>query len=128
MSVILVVEDEPLIRMNAAVLLEDEGYEVIEAATARAALAVLEKRNGEVEALFTDVDMPGDMNGLELAGIVHRRWPAIALLITSGVVRMPAALPGSGMFLEKPYPTGAPLRLLQQLIRGARVGSLVQHH
>ena len=73
MSVILVVEDEPLIRMNAAVLLEDEGYEVIEAATARAALAILEKRNGEVEALFTDVDMPGDMNGLELAGIVHRR-------------------------------------------------------
>ena len=48
MSVILVVEDEPLIRMNAAVLLEDEGYEVIEAATARAALAVLEKRNGEI--------------------------------------------------------------------------------
>ncbi len=128
MSVILVVEDEPLIRMNAAVLLEDQGYEVIEAATAQAALAILEKRNGEVEALFTDVDMPGDMNGLELAGIVHRRWPAIALLITSGVVRMPAALPGGGMFLEKPYPTGAPLRLLQQLIRGARAGSLVQHH
>jgi hypothetical protein len=50
-------------------------------------------------ALFTDVDMPGDMNGLELAGIVHRRWPDVALVITSGVVRAPAFLPRGGVFL-----------------------------
>jgi DNA-binding NtrC family response regulator len=125
MSVILVVEDEPLIRMNAAVLLEDEGYEVIEAANARAALTVLEQRDGDLDALFTDVDMPGDMNGLELAGVVHRRWPSIALLITSGVVRMPVALPGCGAFIEKPYNTRAPVRMIRELIQQA---GLHQHH
>ena len=62
--VVLLVEDEPLIRMLAADLLEDEGFEVIEAATARAALSILEKRSGAVDALFTDVDMPGDRMGL----------------------------------------------------------------
>ena len=64
MPVVLVVEDEPLIRMLASDIMEDGGFEVIEAATARAALAILEKRKGDVAALFTDVDMPGDMNGL----------------------------------------------------------------
>src|SRR5215203_5144832 len=85
-AVILVAEDEPLIRLNAALLFEDAGFEVVEASTASAALAMLEKRDGRVAALFTDVDMPGDMNGLELAGIVHSRWLYIALLVTSGVV------------------------------------------
>src|SRR5829696_4110887 len=103
MLAVLVVEDEPLVRMAAAITLEDEGFEVFEAATARAALAILEKRSGGVDALFTDVDMPGDMNGLELAGIVHHRWPHIALVITSGVVRKPSVLPERGIFLEKPY-------------------------
>ncbi len=119
--VVLVVEDEPLIRMHAAILLEDEGFEVIEAATARAALAILEKRGGDAAALFTDVDMPGDMNGLELAGIVHSRWPHIALLVTSGVLRMSGGLPGGGVFLEKPYTSDAPVQIIRRLIQ--RVGS-----
>ena len=117
MPAVLVVEDEPLVRMNAAVELEDEGFEVIEAATARAALAILEKRNGLIDALFTDVDMPGDMNGLELAGIVHHRWPHIALLITSGVVRAPSVLPGRGIFLEKPYRPSSPAQIIGKLIQ-----------
>src|SRR3712207_5427850 len=114
--VVLVVEDEPLIRMHAAILLEDEGFEVIEAATARAALAILEKRDGDAAALFTDVDMPGDMNGLELAGIVYSRWPHIALVVTSGVVRVTGSLPGGGVFLEKAYRNEAPVRIIRQLI------------
>jgi CheY-like chemotaxis protein len=116
-SVVLVVEDEPFVRLNAAITLEDEGFEVIEAATARAGLALLEKGNGEVDALFTDVDMPGDMNGLELAGIVHHRWPHIALVITSGVVREPSVLPGQGIFLAKPYPNSAPVQIIRKLIQ-----------
>ncbi len=116
MPVVLVVEDEPVVRMDAAITLEDEGFEVIEAATARAALAMLEKRNGDVAALFTDVDMPGDMNGLELAGIVYSRWPHIALVVTSGVVRVPSVLPGGGVFLEKPYTSSAPVRIIRALI------------
>jgi CheY-like chemotaxis protein len=117
LSVVLVVEDEPLVRMDAAVNLEDEGFEVIEAATARAALALLEKRNGDVAALFTDVDMPGDMNGLELAGIVYHRWPHIALLVTSGVVRVSGSLPGGGVFLAKPYTSSTPVRIIRELIQ-----------
>jgi two-component system, response regulator PdtaR len=114
--VVLVVEDEPVIRMLAADILEDEGFEVIEAATARAALSMLENRNGKVAALFTDVDMPGNMNGLELAGIVHSRWPSIALLVTSGVARSSTSLPGSVVFLEKPYTSAAPVQLIRELI------------
>jgi DNA-binding NtrC family response regulator len=116
MPIVLVAEDEALVRLDAAVTLEDEGFQVLEAATARAALAMLEKRNGEVAALFTDVDMPGDMNGLELAGIVHHRWPHIALVITSGVVRQPTVLPGRGIFLAKPYRTDATAKLIWDLI------------
>jgi two-component system, response regulator PdtaR len=108
--------------MLAADLLEDEGFEVIEAATARAALSILEKRNGGVDALFTDVDMPGDMNGLELAGIVHSRWPRIALLVTSGVVRVSTSLPGGGVFLGKPYTSAAPVQLIRELTQ--RTGTI----
>src|SRR5215212_1536376 len=88
-TVVLLVEDEPLVRMCAADILEDEGFEVIEAATAPAALKILEKRD-DVMAVFTDIDMPGGMNGLELAGIVDARWPHIALVVTSGVCRVGA--------------------------------------
>ena len=116
MPLVLIVEDEPLIRMHAADLLEEDGFEVLEAANARAALAMLEKRHGDVAALFTDVDMPGDMNGLELAGVVYSRWPHIAILVTSGVVRTVGTLPGSGVFLGKPYASAAPVRIIRELI------------
>ena len=122
MPVVLIVEDEPLIRMYAADLLEDAGFDVAEATSARAALAILEKRNGDVAALFTDVDMPGDMNGLELAGIVYSRWPHIAILVTSGVVRMVGALPGGGVFLGKPYAAAAPVQILRELIQRMEAG------
>ena len=117
MPLVLIAEDEPMIRMLAADILEDDGFEVLEAPTARAALAILEKRNGDVAALFTDVDMPGDMNGLELAGIVYSRWPHIAILVTSGVVRTVGTLPGGGVFLGKPYASAAPVRIIRELIQ-----------
>ena len=68
---------------------------------------------------------PSDRNELELAGVVHCRWPSIALLITSGVVRMPATLPGGGVFIEKPYTTLAPVRIIRELIQQAGPR---QHH
>ena len=118
MAVVLVVEDEPLVRMLAADILEEEGFEVIEASTAPAALALLEKLGGEVAALFTDIDMPGGMNGLELAGIVHTRWPHIALVVTSGVFRVEAdKLPGDGVFIGKPYAVNTPVRIIREMIR-----------
>ncbi len=116
-TIVLLVEDEPLVRMCAADILEDEGFQVIEAATAPAALSILEKRD-DVTALFTDIDMPGGMNGLELAGIVHARWPHIALVVTSGRYRVGADhLPGDGIFIGKPYAAAAPVRIIRELIR-----------
>lgn len=102
-SVVLVVEDERLVRLMAVDMLEDEGFTVIEAATADAAWAILEERD-DVAILFTDVEMPGSMNGLELAKRVAARWPHIRLVITSGRVRMRNQdVPDSGQFVPKPY-------------------------
>ncbi len=116
-TIVLLVEDEPLVRMCAADILEDESFDVIEAATAPAALSILEKRD-DVTALFTDIDMPGGMNGLELASIVHARWPHIALVVTSGRYRVGADhLPGDGIFIGKPYAAAAPVRIIRELIR-----------
>jgi CheY-like chemotaxis protein len=115
-SVVLLVEDEPLVRMLAADILEEAGFEVIEAITAPAALKLLEQRH-DVKALFTDVDMPGGMNGLELARIVHARWPRIALVVTSGVCRPGAdQLPDDGVFVGKPYAPQAPVQAIRGLI------------
>jgi CheY-like chemotaxis protein len=115
--------------MLAADILEEAGFEVIEAITAPAALKLLERRD-DVRALFTDVDMPGGMNGLELARIVHSRWPHIALVVTSGLCRPSTdQLPDDGVFVGKPYPPQAPVRVIRELIQrrfgagGTRAGT-----
>ena len=100
---VLVVEDEALIRLGTAYLLEDEGYTVIQAGNSAEALRVLEER-ADVRVLFTDIQMPGELSGLGLAHEVHARWPTIKLLITSGKVRPPLAeMPDEGTFIRKPY-------------------------
>jgi two-component system, response regulator PdtaR len=76
---ILVVEDETLIRL----LLAENGFSVLEAMDADVALKVLESRP-DVKLLFTDVQMPGSLNGMDLARQVHARWPHVLLVITSG--------------------------------------------
>jgi DNA-binding NtrC family response regulator len=100
---VLLVEDEPMIRAIGMDALEDAGYEVIEARDADEAVRILELL-GEVHVLFTDVRMPGSMDGLELAKLVHERWPAMKILITSGDTWPRAAqIPDQGHFLPKPY-------------------------
>jgi len=100
---ILVVEDECFIRMNAAEIVQDDGLEVLEASNAAEALEIL-RSHPEVAVLFTDIDMPGDMTGLELADRVHRQRPEIQLLVTSGRARPKAAeIADNGVFLAKPY-------------------------
>ena len=102
-SVVLVVEDEALIRMGAADQLERSGYKVLEAGSATEALAILKARP-EVQVLFTDIDMPGELDGMELAERVHQRWPKVLLLVTSGGASLADAdIPDDGMFLAKPY-------------------------
>ena len=110
--VILLVEDEVLIRIFEADLLQDAGFEVIEAANADEALRELENRP-DVQVLFTDIHMPGTLGGLELACRVHERWPGIELLIASGRLRLgPDEIPDSARFLSKPF---EPRHLIQQL-------------
>ena len=100
---VLVVEDEMTVRLIGADALADAGYEVIEAASADEALRVLEDAD-EVHLLFTDIRMPGRMDGLQLADEVHRRWPNIKILVTSGDT-WPSKdrIPDDGHFLSKPY-------------------------
>jgi len=100
---VLVVEDEPLIRMAAVDMIQDAGLKVHSAANAAAAIALLE-RTPDVTLLFTDVNMPGTMDGIELAEVVHRRWPHVKLIVASAhrVVR-DKDLPDDGRFIEKPY-------------------------
>jgi len=99
--VVLLVDDEPVLRMVARQGLEDAGFEVIEADDAKAALEILDA-GAAVTVLFTDVNMPGPLDGLDLAECVHERWPAIQLVITSGR-GLTTPLPDDGRFMAKPY-------------------------
>jgi len=105
--VVLLVEDEPLIRLFVAELLEESGFKVVEAANATEALVLLEA-GLEVDVLLTDVDMPNGCNGFELARKVHESWPGAEILIMSGR-RWPAEgdLPLGAAFLAKPCPNEA---------------------
>jgi CheY-like chemotaxis protein len=114
-AVVLVVEDEFLIRMNAIETIE-EGYEVVEAANADEAIAVLERRF-DITVLFTDIQMPGSMDGLKLAAAVRHRWPPILIVATSGQVKLhPEDLPKGGRFLPKPYSPTEIMTTLRELL------------
>lgn len=113
---ILIVEDEALVRMLGCDVLESAGYEVLEAETADEAVALLEQHD-DVQLLFSDIDMPGSMDGLELAELVHRRWPKIGLLITSGHHRPSEdTLPDDGRFIPKPWKESAVLSELRAIM------------
>ena len=102
-TVILVVEDEVLIRMNAVQMLEDAGYVVVEASNADDAIKILEARS-DIRAVFTDINMPGTLDGLRLAHAIRGRWPPIHLILTSGQVTLrEEEFPANGRFIRKPY-------------------------
>ncbi|MGK6322875.1 response regulator [Sphingomonas sp. DT-51] len=115
-TTVLLVEDELFVRMIGADALAEAGYRVIEAGDADEALARLE-RSADVQVLFTDIRMPGTMDGLQLAGEVHRRWPSIRILLTSGDTRPTRDdIPDDGRFLAKPYRFEVLSRELDQLL------------
>mgnify|MGYP001026650035 FL=1 len=100
---VLVVEDELLIRMSLVLYLADEGFEVFEAGNADEGIAILEAQPG-IRILFTDIDMPGSMDGLKLAAAVRDRWPPIRMVVTSGhKLPNPSALSLRATFFPKPY-------------------------
>lgn len=111
---VLVVEDEPLVRMAAADALVDHGLTAWEAADASEALHVLEERPG-IGVVFTDINMPGQPNGLGLAKEVSIRRPDVELIVTSGAVQLSdEELPDHGVFLGKPYSPERLVKVVQQ--------------
>ena len=100
---VLVVEDEFFSRLHAVDLVEAAGYEALEASNADEAIAILETRK-DIRIVFTDIDMPGSMDGLKLAGAIRDRWAPIELILTSGHVDVPESeVPERGVFFSKPY-------------------------
>jgi two-component system, response regulator PdtaR len=101
--VVLVVEDETFTRMDAVDAISDAGLETFEAGDACEALDVLEG-HPQVTVLFTDISMPGPMDGLALAARVHDLRPDVELILTSGARKIPEEeMPDNGTFLPKPY-------------------------
>ena len=113
---VLIVEDEPLIRMGTVYLIEDAGFEVYEAGSADAAIALLELHN-ENRLIVTDVDMPGSMDGLKLAHYVRGRWPPVKIIVTSGHVTVTEeSLPSGALFIPKPYDPAEITHKIRELV------------
>src|ERR1700726_3789244 len=104
-AVVLVVEDEMLLRMRAVDIVEDAGFTPLEAVDADEAVAILESRS-DIALLLTDIQMPGSMDGLRLAQSVHERWPPIRIILVSGQLK-PANvdIPADSRFFSKPFET-----------------------
>ena len=102
-TVVLVVEDEPVLRMMAIDMVEDAGFEAVEAVDAIEAIGILEARP-DIRLVFTDIDMPRGMDGIRLAAAIRDRWPPIKIILTSGkYTEDQASLPVPISFFPKPY-------------------------
>jgi DNA-binding response OmpR family regulator len=98
---VLIVEDDPLLRMTTASYLRDEGFDVIEATDADEAIRMLEY--APVHAVFSDINMPGSLNGLALGRWLRRMRPSVGFLLTSGAEEFAAEASEWGLLLRKPY-------------------------
>jgi two-component system, response regulator PdtaR len=114
---VLVVEDEPITRMDVVEQLEEAGFTVFEAANADTAIIMLEA-NPSIRVLFTDIDMPGSMDGLKLAAAVRDRWPPVRIVVTSGHRKIDmAALPQESHFFSKPYNVSEIAAIMRTMVR-----------
>ena len=103
-TVVIIVEDEPMVRMAAVGAFEDAGFEVLESKNAEAALLIIASQGERIHALFTDVEMPGTMDGLGLANQIHQDWPLISVVVASGqVTPTEGQMPKNSRFFKKPY-------------------------
>lgn len=113
---VLIVEDEMILRMRAVDIVEDAGFVPVEAINADEAIAILESRS-DISLLFTDIQMPGSMDGLKLAHAVHDRWPAIKIILVSGQVRpSEAEKPADSRFFGKPLGVEQMIAELQAMV------------
>lgn len=114
--IVVVAEDETLVRMLMVDRLIDAGFEVIEAIDAAEVIAILNSRGDSIHVLFSDIHMPGAMNGLELAHHVRTLWPWIALLLTSGMASPTLDdMPVNCLFIPKPYELHHVIHHLRQI-------------
>src|ERR1700738_4770623 len=113
---VLVVEDEMLLRMCAVDIVEDAGFIAVEAANADEALSILESRS-DISLLFSDIQMPGSMDGLKLAYAVHERWPSIKIILVSGKVRLSDTdKPTNSRFFGKPLDVKQMVAELREMV------------
>lgn len=115
LPIVLLVEDEPLVREIAAIALSDAGVEVIEAASGDGALEVLNGRS-DIRVVFTDINMPGRLDGLDLARLVNERWPAVQVALTSGRPLSGSPPDGVDRFMAKPYQLDEMIQVVKDLI------------
>src|SRR3954462_11631008 len=115
-TIVLVVEDEMVLRMRAADIVEDAGFTAVEAVSADEALSILESRS-DISLLFSDIQMPGSMDGLNLAHAVHDRWPAIKIILVSGHIKLTDEdKPTDSRFFGKPLEGKRMINELQEMV------------
>jgi CheY-like chemotaxis protein len=115
-AVVLVVEDEMLLRMRAVDMVEDAGYVPVEAVDADEALAILQSRS-DIALLFTDIQMPGSMTGLQLALAVHESWPRIKIILASGQLKLSKSeIPENSRFFGKPLDSGEMIAEIREML------------
>jgi CheY-like chemotaxis protein len=113
--VVLVVEDDPILRLDTIDMVEEAGLSPLEAGNAQQAILHLES-HPDIRIVLTDIDMPPGMDGMALAKIVHRRWPPVAVVLVSGkVVPTEALVREGGMFFSKPFRRADMIATLQRL-------------
>src|SRR3954468_7558605 len=127
---VLVVEDEMMLRMRAVDIVEDAGFRAVEAVNADQAISILESRS-DISLLFTDIQMPGSMDGLKLAHAVHDRWPSIKIILVSGQVNpSEAERPADSRFFGKPLSVEQMITELQGMVGAGTLilqgGAIVQ--
>ena len=115
-AVVLVVEDEMLLRMRAVDMVEDAGFTSVEAVDADEAVAILESRS-DIALLLTDIQMPGSMDGLGLTHSVHERWPPIKIILVSGQLKLGnIEIPTDSRFFGKPLEAQEMIAEMQSMI------------
>lgn len=114
-DVVLVVEDEPFVCLMGVDLLKEAGFDVLQAGNADEALRLLET-HPEVRVVFSDVEMPGSLDGLGLAQCICQRWPEIGIVLTSGHRIRTDMMPRDGAFLIKPYDGTVLVRTIEEII------------
>jgi CheY-like chemotaxis protein len=114
--IVLIVEDDMILRMRSVDIVEDAGYTPVEAMDADEALGILQSRS-DIALLFTDIQMPGSMDGLQLAHAVYERWPQLKIILVSGQLKLSSAeIPRDSRFFGKPLVSAQMITEMQDMI------------